>query len=111
MNDKFIQSMQANFNLVQQSQYKKGIKKYGAPFNPDHFNQREISAHAFEELADLLVYVSGMADKLVKQEKKINKLETALKLIRNEALRDSPDRERINKLYRSALALTDVHML
>ncbi|WDF02913.1 hypothetical protein [Shouchella hunanensis] len=109
-NDKFIRTAISNFGIIQQQQYEKGIKKYGAPFNPDHFNQREVSAHAFEELADLLVYVSGMSEKLSKQEQKINKLETSLKLVRNEALRDSPDRERINLLYRKALFLTDLHM-
>ncbi|KQL55938.1 MULTISPECIES: hypothetical protein [Bacillaceae] len=109
-NDKFIRKTISNFGMVQQQQYEKGIKKYGAPFNPDHFNQREVSAHAFEELADLLVYVYGMSEKLSKQEQKINKLQTSLKLVRNEALRESPDRDRINQLYRAALSLTDVHM-
>lgn len=111
MSDAFYAEVTSSFEAIRKKQYQKGLQKYGHPFNPRDWSNRELTSHAMEEIADQVVYVSGMASRMEEQAKRIERLERSLKFMRMEALSEKPDRDRINMLFRQVVTPADLHML
>lgn len=60
---------------TEHEQIVKGSEKYAEPFKPDSWTNEELSDHAMQENRDQAVYITGMRDRMRKQELTIKYLE------------------------------------
>lgn len=66
---------------VEHQQILKGAEKYPEPYNPNSWTGEELALHAMQELRDGQVYVTGMRQRMLKQEKIITSLKMHLSRI------------------------------
>lgn len=85
MNHAFYEDVKRFWNEVRQGQIKKGAEKYPEPFNPDSWSCDELANHAMQENVDQAVYITGMRDRMRKQEKEIEWLRQELQTVQTEA--------------------------
>jgi hypothetical protein len=56
------------WNATRAEQIEKGAEKYPEPFNPDSWTNEELAQHAMQENVDQAHYITGMRDRMRKQE-------------------------------------------
>lgn len=64
----FYKEVQRYTEEIAHRQIVKGAFKYPEPFNPDSWTCQELADHAMEENRDQAVYITGMRDRMIKQE-------------------------------------------
>lgn len=74
---------------IRDGQIKKGAEKYPEPFNPDSWSVEELAVHAMQENVDQAVYITGMRDRLRKQQQHIRNLEDRVKELEDAERSDS----------------------
>jgi hypothetical protein len=74
LNHPFYKEVDEFCEEVKQQQILKGAEKYDEPFTPDSWTNDELADHGMQENRDQAVYITGMRDRMRKQEAEINKL-------------------------------------
>lgn len=72
----FYKEVEAYRGAIRKDQFLKAAKKYKEPFNPDSWTGQELADHAMQENFDQSVYITGLRDRVIKQEQEIDKLKT-----------------------------------
>lgn len=75
LNHPFYQEVAQFADETEKEQILKGAEKYEEPFTPDSWACDALASHAMQEFRDGQVYVTGMRDRMRKQEAKIAELE------------------------------------
>lgn len=83
LNNPFYKRVDEFREEVKREQFAKAVKKYNEPFNPDSWTGEELARHAMQENYDQSVYITGLMDRVVKQEKTIEFLLGTLSSIAN----------------------------
>ncbi|GAF14895.1 hypothetical protein JCM19045_4230 [Bacillus sp. JCM 19045] len=109
--NQFHKSLDASFAEIKANQNKKGIEKYGHPFNPKEWSNDQLYQHTMEELYDGTVYVHGMKQRMDSLALRNEQLARSLHLIASEALSGRADEERIRRLYEQSKSPSDRFML
>lgn len=100
LNHPFYQVVDEYTEKIARQQILKGAEKYPEPFNPDSWDGEELADHAMQELRDGQVYVTGMRDRMRKQETQI----ILLKIEQKELL------QKMDKAKELVKALNEVSM-
>lgn len=70
-NNPFYKEVDDFVEETKEQQILKGAQKYPEPFDPDSWSIEELAVHGMQELRDAQVYITGMRDRMRKQEKRI----------------------------------------
>lgn len=73
-NNPFYKEVDDFVKETKEQQILKGAEKYPEPFDPDSWSIEELAVHGMQELRDAQVYITGMRDRMRKQNKRINDL-------------------------------------
>ncbi|EIT85935.1 hypothetical protein A374_08869 [Fictibacillus macauensis ZFHKF-1] len=74
LDNTFYQSVDKFREEIKIAQLMKAAEKYENPFNPDHWTGAQLAEHAMQENFDQSVYITGLRDKVIRQETTINYL-------------------------------------
>lgn len=74
LNHPFYKEVDEFCEEVKKQQILKGAEKYDEPFTPDSWTNDELADHGMQENRDQAVYITGMRDRMRKQEATIKQL-------------------------------------